>query len=162
MVISVIAAISENRAIGKNNQLLFRIPEDLKRFKTITSGHPVIMGRKTFESIGQPLPGRTNIVVTHDRNFHAQGLIVVHSLQEAIKSAFAKATADKKEIFIIGGASIYAQALPFADKLYLTLVNQEYPEADAFFPDYSEFNKIISEEKRTYDGLAYTWVTLER
>ncbi|OGK37971.1 hypothetical protein A3F03_00830 [Candidatus Roizmanbacteria bacterium RIFCSPHIGHO2_12_FULL_41_11] len=162
MVISVIAAISENRAIGKNNQLLFRIPEDLKRFKTITSGHPVIMGRKTFESIGQPLPGRTNIVVTHDRNFHAQGLIVVHSLQEAIKSAFAKATADKKEIFIIGGASIYAQALPLADKLYLTIIHTTVKDADAFFPDYSVFTKKISEEHRESNGYRYSFLVLTR
>ena len=165
-MINIIAAIGKNRELGKDNKLLWHIPEDFKRFKTLTSGHIVIMGRKTFESIGKPLPNRVNIVITRDVNYKVEEVIVCNSIEAAFASSFAKATADKKapvsqgEIFIIGGASIYEQGIKYADKLYLTLVNQEYPEADAFFPDYCEFKKIIFEENHTLGKIQFKFINL--
>lgn len=146
VMVSIIAAMGKNRAIGKNNRLLWHIPEDLKRFKRLTQGHPVIMGRKTFESIlaslGKPLPGRTNIVVTHNAAWNYPGVISAPSIEEAL----ARATElNSGEIFIIGGAQIYEQALPFADKLYLTLIDDE-KDGDSFFPPYENNFKIIHEE----------------
>src|SRR3972149_11700623 len=114
-MISIIVAIGKNRAIGKNNQLLWDIPEDMAHFKKITSGHTVIMGEKTFLSIGHPLPNRKNIVVTLDKNFQAEGCEARFSLEEVLREA----KKSPEEIFIIGGGQIYAQALPHADKLYL-------------------------------------------
>lgn len=159
----VVAISKERRAIGNKGKLLWHIPDDLKRFKQLTMGHPVIMGRKTFESIlgysgGKPLPGRTNIVVTRERTYAHEDAIVVFSLEEA----FAKARPlDMEEIHIGGGSEIYAQVLPLVDRLYLTLVDHE-PKADTFFPDYSEFTKVVEQEKREYNGLKYEWLTLER
>jgi dihydrofolate reductase len=156
--ISVIVAVAKDRAIGKDNKLLWDIPEDLQHFKKITSGHPVIMGQKTFESLNKPLPGRTNIVLTFDKSYQSPGCIVVHSIDEAIKVASEK---DQEEIFFIGGGQIYAQAIKIADKLYLTLVEGEY-EADTFFPDYSEFKKVILEEPHESSGYKYKFLELER
>lgn len=157
MKISLIAAIaSENRALGKNNRLIYHIPEDLKRFKEITSGHPIIMGRKTFESIGQPLPNRTNIIITRDLEYYVEGVEVVHSLDEALKEA-----EGTDEVFIIGGGQIYQEAISKADKLYLTVVEGN-PDADTFFPDYSEFKKVVFEENHGKDGLKYKLLDLER
>ncbi|MBI4086808.1 dihydrofolate reductase [Candidatus Kaiserbacteria bacterium] len=157
--------ISKNRrAIGNGGKLLWYIPDDLKRFKQLTMEHPVIMGRKTFESIlgysgGKPLPGRTNIVVTRDKTYAHDGAIVVSSLKEAFEKARAL---DAEEIHIGGGSEIYAQVLPFVDRLYLTIVDDE-PEADTFFPDYSEFAKVVEKsETREHNGLKYEWLTLER
>ncbi|EKD70031.1 MAG: Dihydrofolate reductase [uncultured bacterium] len=129
-ILSAIAAISENRVIGKANQLLWRLPADLKHFKSLTSGHPIIMGRKTYESIGKPLPNRKNIVLTRDSKFQANGCQVVTTLADAIK--YAKQECGD-EIFIIGGADIYQQALPEIDRLYLTIVHHEF-DGDAYFP----------------------------
>lgn len=127
-MISIIVAIARNNAIGKDNQLLWHISEDLKYFKRVTSGHPVIMGRKTFESIGRPLPNRTNIVVS--RNLcPTEGIIVVNSLEEAMGRV-----AGTEEAFVIGGGEIYRAALPLAKKLYVTYVDSEYA-ADTFFPE---------------------------
>jgi len=156
--ISIIAAAAENQAIGKDNKLLWHISEDLQRFKKITSGHPVIMGQKTFESLDRPLPNRTNIVLSFDKSYKPQGAIVVHSLEEAIKIASEK---DSEEIFFIGGGQIYAQAIKFADKLYLTLVEGDY-DADTFFPDYSEFKKVIFEEPHESAGHKYRFLELEK
>ncbi len=162
--VSIIVAMSkQNRAIGKGDKLLWHIPDDLKRFKALTSRHPVIMGRKTFESVlnylGNPLPNRTNIVVTRDKTYHApEGVIVSHSVPEAISKA---QTFTDEEVFIGGGGQIYKEALPATGRLYLTLVENE-PEADSFFPEYNEFRKIISEERKEHNGLHYTWLTLER
>ncbi len=168
MIISIIAAIGENRELGKNNQLLWHIPADLNHFKKITNGHPVIMGRKTFASIGKPLPNRTNIVVSHDKNFRAEGIHVFSSLEEAIDFARSlchsreSGNLNNNEVFIIGGASIYAQGIKFADKLYLTLIRATRPDADAFFPDYAEFKKIISREEKEESGYKFTFLELVR
>ena len=156
--ISIIAAIGKNRELGKKNKLLWHIPDDLPRFKKLTTGHPIVMGRKTFESIGRPLPNRTNIVVTRDSSYDVEGVVVVHSIEKAIEEAKKK---DKEEIFVIGGGQIYEQAIKFVDKLYLTLVEGEY-EADTFFPDYSQFKKKIFEQKNEYEGLKYTFLELEK
>lgn len=155
----IVAAIDEKRGLGKNNDLLFRIPEDLKRFRQLTAGKPVIMGRKTFESIGRVLPNRTNIIITRDKNYKAAGTIVAHSLEEALRQAQGKP--GKDEVFIIGGGQIFAQALPLVDKLYLTLVEGDYG-ADTFFPDYSEFKKVVHKQTGESSGYKYTFLDLER
>ena len=127
-MINIIAAVARNGIIGGDNSLLWHISEDLKRFKALTTGHPVIMGRKTWESLGRPLPGRTNVVISRNREFSAAGCLTAGSLGEALK-LFAPDT----ELFIIGGGQIYAAAMPLADKIYLTLVDADY-EGDTFFP----------------------------
>ena len=134
MLISIIAAIGRNRAIGYKNTLPWRLPTDLQRFKQLTLGHHILMGRKTFESIGRPLPGRTSIIITRQKDFQAEGCLITHSLDTAIDLAKSRG---EQEAFIIGGAEIYAQALSKADRMYLTMVEAE-PEADAFFPEYDE------------------------
>lgn len=156
--LSLIAALSQNRAIGKDNKIPWHIPEDLKRFRALTRGHVVVMGRRTFESIGRALPERINIVVTRDPAYTATGCIVVHSLTEALREAKQR---EKKEIFVIGGGEIYRQALPLADRLYLTLVEGQF-EGDTFFPEYSDFNGVVSESEGKSNGLAYRFLDLER
>jgi dihydrofolate reductase len=158
-MISIIAIIGKNRELGKDNKLLWDVPEDMRRFKELTQGHAVIMGRKTYESIGKKLEGRNNIVITENKNYEAKGCTVVCSIKKAIEYA---QEMDREEVFIIGGAQIYEQALPYADKLYLTVVDKE-AEADTYFPDYSEFDKVIKEEKKeTEDGIKYKFVELKR
>ena len=120
MLISIVVAVSENGVIGKDNQLLWRLPDDLKRFKKLTLGHPIIMGRKTFDSIGKPLSGRTSIVITRNRNFSMEDVIVVHNIEEAIEEA---AKLETEETFIIGGGELYSSTLAIADRLYVTEVN---------------------------------------
>jgi dihydrofolate reductase len=129
MLISIIVAVSENGVIGKDNQLLWRLPDDLKRFKQLTLNHPMIMGRKTFESIGKPLPGRTSIVITSQKEFSADGVVVAHSLEEALEKA---RSTEALEAFIIGGGEIYKQALPLTDRLYVTEV-KTIIDGDTFF-----------------------------
>ena len=156
MKISMIAAIaSRNRALGQGNELIYKIPEDLKRFKEKTEGHVIIMGRKTFESIGQPLPNRTNIVISRDSEYVVEGGIAVHSLDEALQKA------EGDEVFIIGGGQIYQEAMPFADKLYLTIVEGN-PDADTFFPDYSDFKKVVFEENHPENTPPYKFLDLEK
>jgi len=158
-IISIIAALGRNRELGYKNELLWRIPDDLKRFKNLTMGHAIIMGGNTFLSIGTTLPGRTNIVATRVPLPHHEGAIVVSSIEDAI--AAAKAVEDE-EIFVIGGAQIYAASLPFADVLHLTLIDDE-KEGDVFFPAYDDqFTKKTLDESREWDGLKYRWVDLER
>lgn len=156
--ISVIAAIGKKRELGKNNKLLWNIPEDMQHFKQITWGHPVIMGRKTYLSIGKPLEGRTNIVLTKDRNFQAEGVLVAHSIEEAISIAESR---ENEEIFFIGGGDIYHQALKHADKLYLTLIDGNF-EADTFFPDYADFKKVIYKKEGQYNNFKYTFLELAK
>ncbi|OHA89792.1 MAG: hypothetical protein A3C70_00870 [Candidatus Zambryskibacteria bacterium RIFCSPHIGHO2_02_FULL_43_14] len=157
--ISIIVAHSRNMVIGKTNNLPWRLPEDLKRFKKLTTGHPIIMGRKTYQSIGRPLPSRTNIVVTRDINLEIPGCIVVHSAVEAIKRA---QEFDQEEVFIIGGAEIYKETLSLADRLYVTKVEMDV-DGDAFFPEYSNiFTKKISKESGEFEGLKYSYLILEK
>ncbi|MDR1225629.1 MAG: dihydrofolate reductase [Prevotellaceae bacterium] len=140
MLISIIVAIAANNGIGKNNRLLWHIPEDLKHFKQITSGHAVIMGRKTFDSIGRYLPNRQNIVITRNAGLRIEGVQCVPSLQAALE------VAQGSEVFIIGGESIYREALPLAHKLYVTHV-QAAPAADTFFPAIAESDwQIVDNE----------------
>jgi dihydrofolate reductase len=129
--ISLIAAIAENGVIGINNALPWHLPTDLKRFRTLTSGHHVIMGRRTCESLGRPLPGRINLVVSRNLNFHAEGLIIVRSVEAALSVAL-----KYEEVFVVGGASLYGQVLPRADHIYLTVVHAEFT-GDTHFPDFN-------------------------
>jgi len=133
MKICAVVAMSQNRVIGKDNRLPWKIPEDLKRFKAITLGHPVVMGRKTFDSIGRPLPGRENWVISKQENLQIPGALTFPSVEAALQHGEEEGIFD--QIFIIGGAQIYAQTLHRVERLYLTLVHQEI-EGDAFFPEY--------------------------
>lgn len=156
-LVSIICAIAKNRAIGKNNELLWRIPEDLRYFKKKTGGHTVIMGKNTYLSIGRALPDRINIIITSDSQFQAPNCLIAASVEDALNLAKKK---EKKEIFIIGGGMIYRQTISLADKLYLTVINKAAADADAFFPDYSEFKKVLKEKPRESNGLKYKFVEL--
>ena len=162
-IVAVVVAIGKNRELGKEGKLVWHIPADIQRFRDLTRGHPLIMGRKTFESIlsyrGSPLPDRTNIVITRDKNWHYDGVIVTHSLAEALEKA---RPLDTQEIHIGGGAEIYKEAMPLIDKLYLTLIDAE-AEADTFFPPYVDaFTKKVFEEAHEWEGIKYTYVDLLR
>jgi dihydrofolate reductase len=148
-MISIIVAIAENYAIGKNNDLLWHIPEDLKRFKRLTTGHTIIMGKNTYESLPRrPLPNRRSIVITDDPSESFEGCTTVHSIEEAMKHCD-----PSEENFIIGGASVYRQFLPFADRLYLTMVNKSF-DGDVFFPEINfSLWKVISTEDVPDDGI---------
>jgi len=157
--ISIIAAVGKNRELGKENKLIWRVSADLRRVKELTTGHPIIMGRKTYESIGRPLPNRTNIIITRDQEYKADGCVIVTSFEDAIEEAGA---IENEEMFVFGGAEIYKIALSHTDRLYLTKINATDSEADSFFPEYSEFTKIIDSETGVQDELTYEWLTLER
>lgn len=145
-MITLIAAAAENNALGKDNQLVWHLPDDFKRFKQITSGHYIIMGRKTFESFPKPLPNRTHVIITRQKNYTVDDCIVVNSIEEAIKVC-----PKNEEVFIIGGADIYNQSIDFAEKIELTRVHANF-EADAFFPEINLNNwKLTFEEKHTQD-----------
>lgn len=157
--LSIIVAVAKNLAIGKDNKLLWHLPEDLKYFKRITMGKPIIMGRKTFESIGRPLPGRLNIVVTRQPEWQQDGVKVVHSIDEAITLAEAQATIDGiDELMVIGGAELYKTALPKASRIYLTKVDADI-EGDTFFPtlDISEWTEMSRESFLASDGNPYNY-----
>lgn len=155
--ISIIVAVDEARAIGKDNALLWNIPEDLAHFKEVTSGHPVIMGEKTSRSIGRPLPARTNIVLSRDESKVIPGCIIAHSLEEAFSLA-----GESDEIFVIGGGTIYKLALPYADKLYITEVEGKF-DGDTFFPEYKdEFTRKISEESHDNGKYRFKFLELEK
>lgn len=137
MKLSLIVATAKNNAIGRNNELPWHLPQDLKYFKSVTLGKPVIMGRKTFESIGKPLPGRTNIVVTRQKNWSVAGVLVAKSVEEALDIAQqfrGEQSSLADEVMVIGGAEIYRHALPIADRVYLTKIDIDVDGADAFFP----------------------------
>ena len=160
MIISLIAAMDKNRAIGIENRLPWHLPADLQHFKRITMGKPVIMGRNTYESIGKPLPGRLNIVVTRDRNYQADGCTMAYSFDDAIEKA-----GKQEEVMIMGGASFYEQSLEHANRLYLTFVDTEV-NGDAFFPKWNsqEWDEVEREahqadEKNSFN---YEFVTLVR
>lgn len=160
--LSAIAAMAENRVIGKDNKMPWHLPADLKHFKNITSGHPVLMGRKTFESIGQPLPNRTNIILTRDSSYSAGDCLVVTEAETAISMA---SEIDQDEIFVIGGAEIYKHLLPQIQRLYLTIVHESFT-GDTFFPALKEeeWREVSAEhhrrdEKNAYD---YSFIVMER
>jgi dihydrofolate reductase len=160
MIVSIIVAVAENNVIGQGNRLIWHISEDLKRFKNLTTGHHIIMGRKTFESIGKALPNRTNVVISRNSNLLAPGYIVVDGLQKALDIS-----KEDTEVFIIGGGEIYKQALPLADKIYLTKVEAKF-EGDTFFPPINHDEWLIEsidKIKPTTDGeLEYSFINLVR
>lgn len=160
MVLSLLVAAAENNVIGKDNQLPWHLPNDLKYFKNLTWGMPILMGRKTFDSIGKPLPGRKSVVITRNKDWQQENVEVVHSVEEAI--AFAKQE-DVKEIFVIGGAEIFNTSFDQADRIYLTRVHQEV-EGDAFFPaiDESKWQMVKAkhceaDEKNAYAHTFQVW-----
>jgi dihydrofolate reductase len=153
--ISLIAALGKDRIIGSENKLIWDIPGDMKHFRNLTSGKTVVMGRKTYESIGRPLPKRKNIIITRDRSYRAEGCIVVHSLDDALKHA------GPGELMVIGGAQIYSEFLPKAHRMYLTLIDHEF-EGDAKFPKWKDSEwKIVSREDYK-EGYSYSFVNFER
>ena len=151
--VTLIAALGRNRIIGRDGTMPWLLPEDLKHFKALTMGHPMVMGRKTFDSIGRPLPGRRSIVITRDREWRVPGVEVAHSFDEALDLA---GPADR--VFVIGGGEVYAVALPFADHLELTEVDAE-PEGDTWFPEWdpAQWREVARDQR---DG--YAFVSLER
>ena len=153
MKISVIAAMSENRVIGRDGALPWHLPADLARFKSITTGHAVIMGRKTFESVGKPLPNRRTIVITRNNDYQCAGVFIAHSLDEALDHA-----AREDEIFILGGEAVYRIALPRADRLYLTIVHATI-EGDTYFPrfDFDDWKLVEDERHEVDDRHAYAF-----
>ncbi|MGW8184668.1 MAG: dihydrofolate reductase [Candidatus Moraniibacteriota bacterium] len=156
--LSIICAIAQNRAIGKNNQLLWHIKKDFQFFKDKTLGHVLLMGQKTYESIGKPLPGRTTVVISNNPDFNPKDIVVSRSLEEGIEKAM---ELEKDEIFICGGGSIYAQTINLANKLYLTIVAGEF-EADVFFPEYSSFKNIISVKEDSEGAYKFKFLELTK
>lgn len=156
--LSLIAAMANHRVIGRDNTLPWHLPEDLKHFKATTLGKPVIMGRKTWESLGRPLPGRRNIVVSRNAGYQPVGGELVTSLQAAIE-----ATADIEEVFVIGGAELYGQSLPLAQRLYLTEIAGDYA-GDAHFPEFAtaEWREASRETHTSASGIDYAFVLYER
>ena len=160
--LSLLAAMANNRVIGRNNALPWRLPADLKRFKALTMGQIIVMGRKTYESIGRPLPGRINIIVTRQPDLSVAGVTVTRSVEEALTACLIH---PDKEIFIIGGAELYQQTLKHCQRLYLTEVQKAF-EGDAFFPEFdrSDWHEIVREKHVQEEGekLEYHFVVLER
>lgn len=154
-MISLIAAIGKNNELGKNNTLVWSMPTDLKYFRKTTSGHPVIMGRKTFESIGRPMPDRRNIIITRDLSYKKEGIEVVHSLKEALGLIRDK----NEEIFIIGGEEIFKQSMSIADRLYITHIDATDKDADTFFPEIIPivWNEISREEHKADEKNPYNY-----
>ncbi len=159
-MITMIAAAGENNELGKDNDLLWHLPDDFKRFKQLTTGHHIIMGRKTFETFPKPLPNRIHVVITRNKNYKKEGALVVHNLEEALKIA-----KDDLQPFIIGGGEIYKMGLPVADKIELTRVHGSFTDADTFFPEFSADKwKLTSElehqkdERHKYSFVYQTWV----
>ena len=159
-MLSIIVAVAKNNVIGKDNDLIWHLPRDLKHFKETTSGHYIIMGRKTFESNGRPLPNRTNVIITRDKNYKAEGCTVVHSLEEAIQEA-----KNDPEAFIIGGGVIYELAIPFVDRIYLTKIHHSF-EGDTYFPELNmeEWREVDRRDFEPDDKNKYSFtiLTLDR
>lgn len=156
--VSIIAAIAANGVIGRNNDLPWHLPEDLKRFRALTMGHHIIMGRKTYDSLGRLLPGRTTVIVSRNPDYHVEGAIVVSSLATAIA-----ACANDPEVFVIGGAQLYREALPLADRLYLTELQEAF-EGDASFPVYDRnaWCEELREEHVSAQGLKFSYANYRR
>lgn len=153
-MVHLVVAVAENGAIGKDNQLIWHLPNDLKQFKKITSGHTIVMGRKTYESIGKPLPNRTNVIITRNPEYQAEGCVVVSSLEEAIQK--------DTEVYVIGGAEIYNQALPLTDVIHITEVHTSV-DGDAFFPklDSAEWVEVSREEHAADEKHDYSFDFVE-
>lgn len=156
--LSLIVAISANRVIGINNTLPWHLPEDLKRFRALTTGHHIIMGRKTYESLNRLLPGRTTVIVTRNPDYRIEGALIAHSLQEAITLC-----GNDEEVFLIGGAELYKDGLQLADKLYITEIKASY-EGDAFFPEFelAGWELTSREAHSTPQGLDYEYLIYQR
>ena len=159
MKLSHIVALSENRVIGIENRLPWQLPEDLKRFRALTQGHPVIMGRKTFESIGKLLPKRVNIIVTRQKNYSVEGALIAHSLEEALR--FAREAPGNEEVFLIGGGEIFRESVEMVEKLYLTWVHTEL-QGDAFYPEVPGYFRETFREKHEALPYSYSFVNLEK
>lgn len=160
-MISLVVAMARNRTIGMGGKMPWHLPEDLKRFKAITTGHPIVMGRKTFDSIGRPLPGRTNFVITRDGSKAIPGCRIAASLDEALAQASAAEVPGHDEVCVVGGGEIYRQALPRAGRLHLTLIDRDF-DGDAFFPEFDWKDwTVISREERT-EPLRFEFLTLDR
>ncbi len=160
MILSLLVAADEQNVIGKDNQLPWHLPNDLKYFKNQTWGMPILMGRKTFESIGKPLPGRKSIVISRNSNWNQEGVTLVHSIEEAIQKT---QELDVKEIFVIGGAQIFESAFPLADRIYLTRIHHRF-EGDVFFPEIPAANwemvrnrKCFADDKNAFDHSFQVW-----
>jgi len=158
MRISILVAASENNVIGKDNKLIWHISHDLKRFKMLTMGHHIIMGRITHESIGKALQGRINVIVTRNKNFNAEGCLIVHSIEEALLRS-----SEDNEIFVIGGEEIFKETIPVADRIYLTRIHKNF-DGDAFMPQINKEEWVETElERRTeHPDFDYTYITLDR
>lgn len=156
--LSIIVAVANNNVIGQDNTLPWHLPEDLKRFKALTMGHHIIMGRKTYESLGRLLPGRTTVIVTRNKAYQVEGAIVKHSLDAAVR-----ACEDDDEVFLIGGAELYKIGLENADKLYLTEVHADF-DGDAFLPkiDFTQWKETSREQLESKNGFAFSYVTYHR
>lgn len=156
--VSLIVAVAKNGVIGVKNTLPWHLPEDLKHFRALTTGHHIIMGRKTYDSLGRLLPGRTTVIVTRNRNYQVEGAVVVHSLEEAVQVC-----ANDSETFLIGGAEIYKDGLKLANKLYLTEIDAEY-QGDAHFPEFdqAEWQLVEQESHTSANGLGFSYKTYER
>ena len=166
MKLALIVALAQNRTIGRDNQLPWHLPEDLRYFRAVTMGKPVVMGRKTHESIGRPLPGRPNIVISRQQGYQPEGVVVVESLEPAVELAARLALqSDAGEAIIMGGADIYRQVLPLVDRMYLTEVHANI-EGDAFFPEFdrSEWEEVqrVDHTPSGDNPLAYSFVILDR
>lgn len=149
MIISLIAAVSENNVIGKDNRLVWHLPADLKYFKEKTKGHHVLLGRKTYEALGKPLPNRTHLVITHQKNYKPEGILVFHNIANAIKYAHEH---QEDELFVLGGANIYTQMMKIADKMYITRIKEHF-EGDTYFPPIPDTEwKIESREPHKKDA----------
>lgn len=157
-ILSIIAAVAKNRVIGANNTLPWHLPEDLKRFRSLTMGHHIIMGRKTYESLGRLLPGRTTIIVSRNKDYAVDGALVADTLKSALSHC-----GNDPEVFVIGGGQLYHDALPKADRLYLTEIEQDVA-GDTFFPEYDKncWEELSSESHVSVEGLHFRYLTLQR
>ena len=154
-MITLIAACSKNRVIGGDNKLLWHIPQDLKRFKSLTNGNPIVMGRKTYESIGRPLPNRTNIILSKSKNLFVKGCLVYNSIYSVMELY------QKSNLFVIGGGEIYKMFLPFADKIELTLIDREY-NGDTYFPELDSSWKLDFETSSSHEDINFKFQTFLR
>ena len=161
-MLKILVAFDENRVIGKNNALIWHLPADLKRFKALTTGHVIIMGRKTFESIGRPLPNRTTVVISRQQDLKIEGVILAHSVEEAILKA---KSISRDDIFIVGGAEIYQLSLPLADQILVTQLHDIF-EGDAFFPEISPAIWEVTEQERgvtdEQNAYQFSYITYSR